>query len=269
MVAGTGTSLAVPQHGLCGTPPPTDHSFRHLRCQRSMVLSLRRRGEPPPPPPRVRVQTTDRCGLRPMPEVTSTSLTSGCEAWALPYIHVGAGPRLCGRKERLGVRKGTAPGCGRVAVPASADCDAEKSASSERGAPNRRRFPSNSRRLHSNRRRSPANSRWSLPSPPPRRPPHTHDQEATNHRPTCYVPSTATEDKEDAHGCIRREGTSEEPPEAVRQAVGGGCLSGWGAVTVGYKCHWGWHWPLGKQWLGVGWASRGGAGGPPPFPMHP
>ena len=26
-------------------------------------------------------------------------------------------------------------------------------------------------------------------------------------------------------------------PEAVRQAVGGGCQSGWGAVIVGYKCH--------------------------------
>ena len=38
-------------------------------------------------------------------------------------------------------------------------------------------------------------------------------------------------------GCIRREGASEAAPEAVRQAVGGGCQSGWGTVTVGYKCH--------------------------------
>ena len=38
-------------------------------------------------------------------------------------------------------------------------------------------------------------------------------------------------------GCIRREGTSEAAPEALSQAVGGGCQSGWGAVTVGYKCH--------------------------------
>ena len=29
-------------------------------------------------------------------------------------------------------------------------------------------------------------------------------------------------------GCIRREGTSEGTTEAVRQAVGGGCRSGWG-----------------------------------------
>ena len=27
-------------------------------------------------------------------------------------------------------------------------------------------------------------------------------------------------------GCVRREGTSEVAPEAVRQAVGGGCQSG-------------------------------------------
>ena len=38
-------------------------------------------------------------------------------------------------------------------------------------------------------------------------------------------------------GCIRRAGTSEVAPEAVRQPVGGGCQSGWGAVTVGYKKH--------------------------------
>ena len=31
-------------------------------------------------------------------------------------------------------------------------------------------------------------------------------------------------------GCIRREGASEVAPEAVRQAVGGGCRSGWGRL---------------------------------------
>ena len=31
-------------------------------------------------------------------------------------------------------------------------------------------------------------------------------------------------------GCIRREGTSEAAPEAVRQAVGGGCQSGGGRL---------------------------------------
>ena len=33
-----------------------------------------------------------------------------------------------------------------------------------------------------------------------------------------------------SQGCIRSEGASEAAPEAVRQAVGGGCQSG-------YKCH--------------------------------
>ena len=32
------------------------------------------------------------------------------------------------------------------------------------------------------------------------------------------------------HGCIRREGFSEGTPEALRQAVGGGCQSGWGRL---------------------------------------
>ena len=31
-------------------------------------------------------------------------------------------------------------------------------------------------------------------------------------------------------GCIRREGASEAALEAVRQAVGGGCQSGWGRL---------------------------------------
>ena len=31
-------------------------------------------------------------------------------------------------------------------------------------------------------------------------------------------------------GCIRREGTLEAAPEAVRQAAGGGCQSGWGRL---------------------------------------
>ena len=31
-------------------------------------------------------------------------------------------------------------------------------------------------------------------------------------------------------GCIRRKEASEAAPEAVRQAVGGGCRSGWGRL---------------------------------------
>ena len=49
--------------------------------------------------------------------------------------------------------------------------------------------------------------------------------------------------KGEGQRCIGTEGASEAAPEVVRQAVGGGCQSGWGrfpkrvgAVTVGYKC---------------------------------
>ena len=45
-------------------------------------------------------------------------------------------------------------------------------------------------------------------------PPHTP------HHPTPHNGST----------CIRREGTSEAAPAAVRQAVAGGCQSGWGRL---------------------------------------
>ena len=69
-------------------------------------------------------------------------------------------------------------------------------------------------------------------------------------------------------GCIRREGNSEAAPEAVRQAVGGGCQSGWGrllAVANGSR-----HLALVGQWLGVGWAPwTGERGVPPSLPMHP
>ena len=56
-------------------------------------------------------------------------------------------------------------------------------------------------------------------------------------------------------GCIGREGTSEAAPEAVRQAVGGGCQSGWGrllsvtnAIEAGTCCQ-----------GGSGWAQAGRA----------
>ena len=51
-------------------------------------------------------------------------------------------------------------------------------------------------------------------------------------------------------GCMRREGTSEAAPEAVRQAVGGGCQSGWGrllsvtnAIEAGTCCQGDSVWP--------------------------
>ena len=74
-----------------------------------------------------------------------------------------------------------------------------------------------------------------------------------------------------AHGCIRREGTAKVAPETVRQAVGGGCQSGWGrllsvtnAIGAG-SCRQG-----DTDWA---WAGRPGAGGggypPPPFQCIP
>ena len=70
-------------------------------------------------------------------------------------------------------------------------------------------------------------------------------------------------------GCIRREQAPEAAPEAVRQAVGGGCQSSWGRLQM----------PL-KLTLGIGGTVAGhrlgrpGRGGgacppPPPLPMHP
>ena len=58
-------------------------------------------------------------------------------------------------------------------------------------------------------------------------------------------------------------------PEAARQAVGGGCQGGWGAVTVGYKCHWSRHLASGRQWLGRGWAPWRGGGASLPFQSIP
>ena len=62
----------------------------------------------------------------------------------------------------------------------------------------------------------------------------------------------------------------------LRGGPRGGWTGGWRrlpkrlrAVTVGYKCHRGWHLTAGGQWLGIGWAPWRGARGAPPLPMHP
>ena len=69
--------------------------------------------------------------------------------------------------------------------------------------------------------------------------------------------------------CIRRGGTSEAAPEAVRQAVGGGCQSGRGRLLSVTNAAEAGTWRQGDS----GWAYAGrleGAGGvPPPLPMHP
>ena len=65
-------------------------------------------------------------------------------------------------------------------------------------------------------------------------------------------------------GCIRREGTSEAAPAAVRKAVGGGCRSGWGrllsvinAIEAGL-CRQG-----DSGWAYAGRPGGGGGGAPP------
>ena len=68
-------------------------------------------------------------------------------------------------------------------------------------------------------------------------------------------------------GCIGRGGASAAVPEAVGQAVGGGCQSGWGrllSVTNAVEAG-----AWGGQWLGIGWGPWRGGGVPPPLPMHP
>ena len=69
-----------------------------------------------------------------------------------------------------------------------------------------------------------------------------------------------------AQGRIRREGASEVAPEAVRQAVGGGCQSGWGrllSVSNALKL------ALGVRGT-VAWRRLGALEPPPPPPpTHP
>ena len=73
-----------------------------------------------------------------------------------------------------------------------------------------------------------------------------------------------------AQGCIRRKGASEAAPEAVRQAVGGGCRSGWGRLLSVTNAIEAGTWRQGNS----GWAEHRlgaleGGGVPPPLPMHP
>ena len=68
-------------------------------------------------------------------------------------------------------------------------------------------------------------------------------------------------------GCIRREGTPAGARESVRQAIGGGCQSGWGRLLPVTNAVWAGIGRMGDS----GWAGRPGGGGdaPPPLPMHP
>ena len=65
--------------------------------------------------------------------------------------------------------------------------------------------------------------------------------------------------------CIRRERTSEAAPGAVRQAVGGGCQSGWGrllSITTPLKLALAVRGTVAGHMLG---ALEGGGYPPPPF----
>ena len=70
-----------------------------------------------------------------------------------------------------------------------------------------------------------------------------------------------------AQGCIRREGTSEAAPEAVTQAVGGGCQSGWGRLSSFRNAIQAGIWRQGDSgWVKAG--RPGGAGFTPPPPSN-
>ena len=64
--------------------------------------------------------------------------------------------------------------------------------------------------------------------------------------------------------CSRRDGTSEAAPEAGRQAVGGGCRSGWGRLLSVTNANETGTWGGGDS----SWAPWKGGYLPPP-PMHP
>ena len=70
-------------------------------------------------------------------------------------------------------------------------------------------------------------------------------------------------------GCIRKEGTSEAAPEAVGQAVGGGCRTGWGRLLSVTNAIEAGTWLSGVQWLGIGWVPWKGGRGLPPFQCIP
>ena len=112
-----------------------------------------------------------------------------------------------------------------------------------------------------------------LPPPRPRGPLHENCvKRSTNalsgpnasFRPVCHCAGGGG-----GQGWIRREGTCEAAPEAVRQAVGRGCQSGWGrlpsvtnAIEAG-SCRQG-----DSGWALAGRPGGGWGGVPPPLPMH-
>ena len=70
-------------------------------------------------------------------------------------------------------------------------------------------------------------------------------------------------------GCIRREGALEAAPEAVRQAVRGGCQSGWGRLLLVTNAVEAGTWRQGDSDWAQASPWRGGGGDPPPFQSLP
>ena len=77
------------------------------------------------------------------------------------------------------------------------------------------------------------------------------------HAPSLSSPSVGL-----SQGCIGREGTEAAPP-AVRQAVGGGCRSGWGGDYCRLQM------PLKRALTDRRTVAGRPGGGYPPFPMYP
>ena len=66
-----------------------------------------------------------------------------------------------------------------------------------------------------------------------------------------------------------RDALEEAAPEAVRQAVGGGCRSGWGRLlSVTNAVEAGTRRQADSGWAWAGRPGGGGGGSPPPLPMH-
>ena len=85
---------------------------------------------------------------------------------------------------------------------------------------------------------------------------HPHNADRWSRSPARHVPFT--------QGCMRRGGTSEAAPEAVRQAVGGGCQNGWGRLLSVTNAAEAGIWRQGDSvWAYAGRPGGGGGTSPP------
>ena len=105
----------------------------------------------------------------------------------------------------------------------------------------------------------------------PPKPPQSHIHSRRSHMPPKVQHRSTICQPPPPQGGTRREGTSEVASEAVRQAVGGGCQSGWGRLLSVTNAIEAGTWCQGDCGLSIGWALWTGEGGAkaPPLPMHP